>query len=55
MAMPFLDNLRKDSAFGVCHGGQPEIVNHQDMGPGEFPDDLSIASIAFGQGHLNGI
>jgi len=54
MAMPFLDNLQKVSAFCVCHGGQAEIVNHQDMGLGKFADDFSIASIAFGKVHLIG-
>jgi hypothetical protein len=54
MTVPLLDDLQKVSSFGVGHGGEPEIVNHQDMGIGEFADDLSVTSVSLGEGHLLG-
>ena len=54
MAVPLLDDLQKIPSFGVGHGGETQIVNHQDMGLGKLADDLSIAAIALGQGHLVG-
>jgi hypothetical protein len=54
MTVPLLDDLQKVSSFRVGHGGKPEIVNHQDMGIGEFAYDLSVTSVSFGEGHLVG-
>ena len=54
VTVPLLDDLQKVSSFGVGHGGEPEIVNHQDMGIGEFADDLSVTSVSLGEGHLVG-
>jgi len=52
MTVSLLDDLQEVSSFGIGHGSEPEIVNHQDVDPGDFVDDLSIASIAFGHSHL---
>ena len=54
MTVPLLDDLQKVSSFGVGHGGEAEIVNHQDMGIGELADDLSVTSVSLGKGHLVG-
>jgi len=54
MTVPLLDDLQEVSSFGIGHGGEPEIVNHQDMGLGEFVDGLAIASVSLGQRHLIG-
>lgn len=52
--MPFLDNFQEVPSFLVCHGGKAEIVNNQNMRFGEFGDDLSVAAVTPGQGHLIG-
>ena len=52
MAMPFLNDLQEVSSFGVGHGGEAEVVNHQDMGLGEFGNGFAVASVSLGQGHL---
>ena len=50
--MSFLNDLQEVSSFGIGHGSKAEIVNHQDMGLGEFVDGLAVASVSLGQNHL---
>ena len=52
MAVSFLNDLQEVSSFGIGHGSKAEIVNHQDMGLGEFVDGLAVASVSLGQNHL---
>ena len=52
MAVSFLNDLQEVSSFGVGHGSETEIVNHQDMGLGEFVDGFAVASVSLGEGHL---
>ena len=52
MAVYFLDDLQEVSSFGVGHGGEAEIVDHQDMDLGEFVDGFAVASVSFGERHL---
>ena len=33
------------SSFGVGHGGEPEIINHQNMGIGKLVDGFAVASV----------
>jgi DNA replication protein DnaC len=47
-----INNLQKVSSCGVGHGGEPEIINHQNMGLGKLVDGFAVASVAFGHGHL---
>jgi len=54
MTVSFLNDLQEVSSFGVGHGGEAEIINHQDMGIGELVDHFAVASISLGQGHLVG-
>ena len=50
--MSLLNNLQQVSSFSVGHGGEAEIINHQDLGIGELVDDFAVASVSLGQGHL---
>jgi len=54
MTVSFLDDFQEISSFGIGHGCEAEIVNHQDMGLGEFVDGFTVASVSLGQGHLVG-
>jgi hypothetical protein len=38
MAVSFLDDLQEVPSFGVGHGSQAEIINHQDMRFGKLVD-----------------
>ena len=54
MTMPFLNDFQEVSSFGIGHGREAEIINHQDMGLGEFVDGFAVTSVSSGQGHLIG-
>ncbi len=54
MTIPLFDKLQEVSPFGIGHGRETEIVNHQDMSLGKFADGLAVTSVSLGQGHLIG-
>jgi len=52
VAVSFFKDLQEVSSFGVGHGGETKIINHQDMGLGEFVDGFPVASVSLGERHL---